>query len=100
MPNKHKIKEIIKKLKNAYKEMELITEISKKYGVEEVGKTLLQKKIEDGIITKLHTANLHQLEMMKDSYIFKYYDKKVINKIIKKTIIQVTRKNKLERIGI
>jgi len=92
------MKKELEKLKKACEEMELITKIAKKYGYSKVGEMMLQKKIEDSIISKFHTANLHQLNMMKDSYRFQYYDKDVVNKFVNNTIIKVTRLEKLKKI--
>lgn len=89
---------LLEKLEKVSEEMRLITEITEKYGCDRVGDMMLFKKIEDGIFSKLHTANLQQLNTMRNGYKFRYYDKEVAKELVDKAILQVTRRKKLEQI--
>lgn len=61
---------------------------------------LIYKKIEDGILAKLHLAKLYQLNMLKKTYKFKYYSDETIDKLIENQIVKITRKEKLEKINL
>jgi len=66
---------------------------------EDLSMTMLYKNIEDGILDKIHDANQHQLNVMMNSYRFKYYaefntDKELLRNEIQKRL----RENKLEKL--
>jgi 3-dehydroquinate dehydratase len=68
---------------------------------EDVSMTMLYKNIEDGILDKIHDANQHQLNMMMNSYRFKYYtefntDKELLRNEIQKRL----RDKKLKELGL
>ncbi len=88
---------LLERLEKVSEEMRLFTEITKKFG-DDASRMLLYKKIEDGIFSKLHTANLHQLNSMKNGYKFRYYDKEIAKTLIDKAILQIIRRKKLEKI--
>lgn len=91
--------ELIEKLKKSGEELQLITELTLKYKDNKiVSEMLFYKKLEDGILSKLSTANIFQLNMLKNSYKFKYYDEKMTNKLIDIAILKNTRKLKLDNI--
>lgn len=94
------MEELIEKLKNACEEMELITELTLKYkDLKVVGEKLIQKQIEDGMLIKLDTANLYQLNMLKKYNYFRYYGKELTDKLIDIAIVKLTRKEKLNKIN-
>jgi hypothetical protein len=95
------MEDLIKKLEKACEELELITELTEKYKDNKiVAEKLFYKKVEDGLLANLHNANLHQLNMMKNSYKFYYYnDKNITNKLIDTQIVKTTRKEKLKKIN-
>jgi len=94
------MEELIKSLKKAAEELELITELTLKYNdLKVVGDKLIQKSIEDGILAKLNTANLYQLNQMKKYNYFRYYGKELTDKLIDIAIIKVTRKQKLDKLN-
>jgi hypothetical protein len=95
------MEDLIKKLEKACEELELITELTRKYKNSDiVADKLLHKQIEDGILAKLHLANLYQLNYMKRNYDFRYYGKDLAHKLIDIQIVKTTRKEKLEKINL
>ena len=94
------MEELIERLKNTCEELELITELTLKYkDIQVVGEMLLYKKMEDGILNKLMTASISQLELLKRDYYFRYYKKDITNKLIDIAIKNVTRRNKLNKLN-
>lgn len=94
------MEELIKNLQKTCEDFELISELTLKYrDFKVVGDMLFQKKLEEGILNKLMTANAHQLEVMKSSYRFRYYKKDVTDKLIDIAILNLTRKNKLTKLN-
>ena len=95
------MEELIERLKNTCEELELITELTLKYkDIQVVGEMLLYKKMEDGILNKLMTASISQLELLKRDYYFRYYKKDITNKLIDIAIKNVTRRNKLNKLNL
>ena len=95
------MEELIKMLNNSCEELELITELTLKYkDIQVVGEMLLYKKMEDGILNKLMTASISQLELLKRDYYFRYYKKDITNKLIDIAIKNVTRRNKLNKLNL
>ena len=94
------MEELLKRIKDSTEELELITELLKKYkDIKIVGDKLFQKKLEDGIINNFRRASIDQLKMMKKGrYYFKYYDKEDIDKLIDITIKNRIRKDKLNKL--
>lgn len=94
------MEELIESLKKSCEELELITELTLKYkDLKVVSDKLIQKKIEDGILAKLNTANLYQLNQLKKYDYFRYYGKELTDKLIDIAITKVTRKQKLDKIN-
>jgi len=56
--------------------------------------------MEDGILNKLMTASISQLELLKRDYYFRYYKKDITNKLIDIAIKNVTRRNKLNKLNL
>jgi len=95
------MKELIEQLKKSCDDLELISELTLKYkDIKVVGEMLFYKKLEEGILNKLMNANVHQLEIMKNSYKFRYYKDEYTDKLIDIAIINVTRKNKLNKLNL
>ena len=97
------MEELIERLTKSCEEIELITELTAKYRDNKVvADILINKKVEDGILSNLHTASIQQLEKLKSDVLFgfkfKYYDGKIIDKLIDKQILKTTRKQKLDKI--
>ena len=94
------MEELIESLKKSCEEMELIIELTRKYNDNKVvADKLFNKKLEDGILAKLNTANLYQLKTMKNGYNFRYYDKSITDKLIDIAITKCIRKDKLNKIN-
>ena len=97
------MEELIEKLTKACEEIELISELTAKYRDNKVvADMLFHKKVEDGILSKLHTASINQLQALKSDrlfgYKFRYYDEKIIDKLIDAQILKTSRKQKLDTI--
>ena len=97
------MEELIEKLTKACEEIELISELTAKYRDNKVvADMLFHKKVEDGILSKLHTASINQLQALKSyrlfGYKFRYYDEKIIDKLIDAQILKTSRKQKLDTI--
>ena len=94
------MEELIERLKKSCEEMELFSELTEKYKDNRiVANNLFNKKVEDGIIAKLHTASITQLKIMKNNYKFNYYSKDITDKLIDSAILKITRKEKLKVIN-
>jgi hypothetical protein len=86
------MEELIKRLEATCEELELINELTAKYkDIKVVGEKLFFKKLEDGILAKLHLANLTQLRLMRDSYKFRYYDKNITDKLIDMKPVEIEK---------
>lgn len=102
----NKMEELIERLKKSCEDLELISELTSKYRDNKVvANMLLNKKIEDGILCKLHTATIDQLQKLKSDfspfgYKFKYYDEKMIDRLIDTQILKTARKQKLDLINL
>lgn len=93
------MEELLKRIKDTTEELELISELLKKYkDIKIVGDKLFEKKLEDGIINNFHIASIEQLKSLKKRYYFKYYDKEDIDKLIDITIKNRIRKDKLNKL--
>lgn len=93
------MEDLIKKLEKTCEKMELITELTKKYRDNKVvAEMLINKKIEDGILAKLHLASLTQLSMLKKTYKFRYYSNDMVTKLIENQVLKTKRKEKLQKI--
>lgn len=95
--------ELESKLSSMIESLDELTKVlnKSKSNKEDVSMTVLYKKIEDGILDKIHDANQHQLNMMMNSYRFKYYtefntDKELLRNEIQKRL----RDNKLKELGL
>ena len=98
------MEELIERLTKACEEIELISELTAKYRDNKVvADMLFHKKVEEGIISKLHTATIEQLQKLKSDYSpfgykFKYYEGKMIDKLIDVQLLKTARKQKLDLI--
>lgn len=101
------LEELLEKLKDHAKEMEETLEVYKKFpDSKELGRNLLDKKIEDGILKGLGNANMYQLEQMLTSYRWRYYAEpntfskpsEQVKKKIEKEILRKSREQKLKRV--
>jgi predicted RecB family nuclease len=73
-------------------EFELIAELTKKFINSEVTtQMLVHKKTEESIIIKLFDAPVYHLKALKNNYLFHYYEKELIGKLI--DVILTKRKN-------
>jgi 3-dehydroquinate dehydratase len=93
--------ELESKLSSMIKSLDELTKVlnKSKSNREDVSITMLYKNIEDGILDKIHDANGHQLNMMMNSYRFKYYTEFNTDKELFKNEIQKRlRDNKLEKL--
>jgi 3-dehydroquinate dehydratase len=95
--------ELESKLSSMIESLDELTKVlnKSKSNREDVSMTVLYKNIEDGILDKIHDANQHQLNMMMNSYRFKYYtefntDKELLRNEIQKRL----RDNKLKELGL
>jgi 3-dehydroquinate dehydratase len=95
--------ELESKLSSMIESLDELTKVlnKSKSNKEDVSMTVLYKKIEDGILDKIHNANQHQLNMMMNSYRFKYYtefntDKELLRNEIQKRL----RDKKLKELGL
>jgi len=80
-------------------EVKLLTELALKYkDVDIVADKLWHKKIEDGIIKNFNNANLFQLEYMRNKYVFKYYEKEFVIRLIDAQILKNNRRDKMKKI--
>ncbi len=89
--------DIIKELNKLIDSMTDLTEVqikTRSKGLNDIREALLLKKIEDGILNKLHTANELQLKMMK-SYNFRYYTEFNSNPEL---LVAIVRSNKLKEL--
>lgn len=94
------LNEIESPLNKTIKELKLIAELTEKFGAAQVGIKLIQKDIEDGMITGLSNASIQQLERMINSSqnFFSYYGKEYGDKLIKSEIKRKIRLHKLNKI--
>jgi 3-dehydroquinate dehydratase len=95
--------ELESKLSSMIESLDELTKVlnKSKSNREDVSMTMLYKNIEDGILDKIHDANQHQLNIMMNSYRFKYYtefntDKELLRNEIQKRL----RDNKLKELGL
>ena len=95
--------ELESKLSSMIESLDELTKVlnKSKSNREDVSMTMLYKNIEDGILGKIHDANQHQLNMMMNSYRFKYYtefntDKELLRNEIQKRL----RDKKLKELGL
>jgi len=95
--------ELESKLSSMIESLDELTKVlnKSKSNREDVSMTMLYKNIEDGILDKIHDANQHQLNMMMNSYRFKYYtefntDKELLRNEIQKRL----RDKKLKELGL
>ena len=93
--------ELESKLSSMIESLDELTKVlnKSKSNREDVSMTMLYKNIEDGILEKIHDANQHQLNMMMNSYKFRFYtefntDKELLRNEIQKRL----RENKLEKL--
>lgn len=93
--------ELESKLTSMIESLDELTKVlsKSKSNREDVSMTMLYKNIEDGILNKIHDANEHQLNVMMNSYRFKFYtefntDKELLRNEIQKRL----RENKLEKL--
>ena len=94
------MEDLIKRLEETCEEMELITELTKKYRDNTVvSQMLIYKKIEDGILAKLGNAKIYQLKALKNGFRFRYYDKEMVDKLINIALSKRIRKDKLNNIS-
>jgi hypothetical protein len=94
------MEELIERLKKTCEDIELITELTLKYNdAKVVSDMLLYKKIEDGILSNLHTANNEQLRILRNSYKFSYYGKEITDKLVDAAILKNSRREKLKKIN-
>lgn len=94
------LSEQLKRLEKACEQMELITELTKKYkDIKVVSDMLFNKDVEDGILAKLDDANLQQLKTMKNGYPFRFYTKDVTDNLIDQAILRNIRREKLKKLS-
>ena len=93
--------ELESKLSSMIESLDELTKVlsKSKSNKEDISMTMLYKNIEDGIFDKIHDANQHQLNMMMNSYKFRFYtefntDKELLRNEIQKRL----RENKLQKI--
>lgn len=92
---------LIEKLKKICDDMEVITELTKKYNdYTTISLMMVYKNIEDGIISNLHAASHEQLKTLMREYTFKYYDVNAVQKLIDSAIIKNSRRDKMKQISI
>lgn len=95
------LKEALDKLCNSLDEFELTLSLLDKYeDLKVVSKKLLYKKIEDGILSNLHNAQIYQLEKLREySGFFNYYNFNDIKPILDIAYNNAIRREKLIKIG-
>jgi len=94
------MEELIEQLKSTSGELELISELTLKYkDIKVVSEMLFYKKLEEGILAKLNTASLTQLNVMKNVYKFRYYTRDITDRLIDNAIKTVTRREKIKNIN-
>ena len=93
--------ELESKLTSMIESLDELTKVlnKSKSNKEDISMTMLYKKIEDGIFDIIHNANQYQLNMIMNSYRFKFYtefntDKELLRSEIQKRL----RENKLQKI--
>ncbi len=59
---------------------------------------MVSKKVEDGILDKIHTANDHQLNVIMNSYRFRYYTEYNNKEVLRGEIQKRIREHKLKEI--
>lgn len=90
---------MLDKLKKNISDLEIMTELSKKgYDMNAISNELLRKKIEDGLIVNFNNASTSQLNTLKNSKYFRYYDQKEVNLIIDAELKRKLREQKIKRI--
>jgi hypothetical protein len=94
------LKDALDKLCNSLDEFELTLILLDKYkDLKIVSKKLLYKKVEDGILSNLHNAQIYQLdELRKGSWHFNYYDFNDIKPILDIAYNNAIRREKLKNI--
>lgn len=94
------LKDALDKLCNSLDEFELTLILLDKYkDLNIVSKKLLYKKVEDGILSNLHNAQIYQLdELRKGSWFFNYYDFNDIKPILDIAYNNAIRREKLKNI--
>jgi len=60
--------------------------------------SMVSKKVEDGILDKIHTANDHQLNIIMNSYKFYYYTEYNNKEVLRAEIQKRIREHKLKEI--
>lgn len=92
------MKDLVKRLESLSSEMEELNDILSRGGTNRFTESLVYKKVEDGILNKIHTANDHQLTMMMNSYKFRYYTEYNNKEVLRAEIQKRIREHKLKEI--
>jgi hypothetical protein len=94
------MKDLIKDLEKVCSKIEEMKEIAQKSYNGDYFRAEVDKKIEDGILNSIHTANQHQLNFMISSYKFRFYTELNNKDLLKAEITKRIRDNRLKEIGI
>ena len=78
---------------------EMTTILSKSKRSENIGETIFYKNVEDGILNNIHNCDKYQLNIIMNSYKFRFYTEFNTNKeLLRNEITKRLRADKLDKI--